>query len=335
VSLPVLAKSWLFNLNHRVAAAGTAAATCQAVLRYTKNTLLGFASNAWTVIGSCNSVASGMDAVDRWITDGNLVWSASPGTVHSWIVLQQAAINPKFQLCIALNPTVSSSTGRANILISPTAGFGLANGGTNGSTTVRPTATDEITLVAVNAAWLDGNVSGTNADYLVNVWQSSDGQVTRILFRSPQTASDQFRGYASFERPKNPIAAWTSPCVAGWLSSLTGALKYSTLNDAANLVGNKPSGGSMSLFCTTEGVNAGLGENVTTVNDLTGGYQITPMGLLCTDAGARGRHGELFDLWFGVTALQDGDTYPSAGTKQLIQTGHLVQVWNGSTPIMS
>lgn len=337
MSLPALAKTWQFNLNHRVPAAGTAQATAQAVMLYLKNSLIGFASNPWTVIGSSSSVAAGMDAVDRWVTTANLVW-AQAGNVHSWIVLQQAGINAKFQVCLELVFFTTGQPGRMVLAVSPMAGFGVTNGGTNGGTTSRPTATDEIVLLngttgtATQGTWLDGSAAAANADYLVNAWQSSDGQVTRVVFRTPGSA---FRGYAAFERPKNPVAQWVNPSMAIWMSDTTNVLAYSTLNDAVSYHGNKPGGGDMPLFCTTEGVNAGLGENVTTVNDLTGGYQLTPMGLLSTTAGARGRHGEVFDLWFGVTSLQDGDTYPANGTKQLIQMGHLAFPWNGSTPIMS
>lgn len=61
------------------------------------------------------------------------------------------------------------------------------------------------------------------------------------------------------------------------------------------------------------------------VGEMTGGYQATgPSG--------RGRFGRLFDLWYGSTRRQTGDTYPNDNTRQFAQFGALVVPWNGTQP---
>jgi hypothetical protein len=50
------------------------------------------------------------------------------------------------------------------------------------------------------------------------------------------------------------------------------------------------------------------------------------------DVGQRGRHGEIADLLFGPSSASHGDTYPDDGSRQLVQFGHLVFPWDGSTP---
>jgi hypothetical protein len=334
--LPTLAKTWQYNVNQRLFTQVDANTTQKAVLLHIKNTLIGFASNPWTVAGSSNGVTAGMDGTDRWAALAD-VKLAAPPTTHSWIVLRQAAINSKFEVVFVTAATAGSSL---QVVMSPTAGFGVANGGTDGSTNARPTATDEFavfgTTSAVGVGAYDGTSTATQQEFICNIWQSTDGQVTRIVNRANTQLTAQFRMYAAFERPKNPLSEWTNPCMAAWVGNASGAMRYATHNDAALYLGNRPSGGSMAMFATTEGAGSSMvGEHLVLPNDLSGGYPMTPAGLLCTAAGARGRHGEVFDLWYGSTVMQNGDTYPDDGSKQFIQIGDLILPWNGSNPIMT
>lgn len=93
--------------------------------------------SVWTVAGSCNGVAAGMDGVDRWgstFTPANLV-RAPEGTAHSWIVLQSPAA---FGMWLLLNYNASSEGG---------AGITLSNGPyTGGSVTAKPTSTNETSI---------------------------------------------------------------------------------------------------------------------------------------------------------------------------------------------
>jgi hypothetical protein len=79
--LPSLDKTWLYDPNVAYPAQGTAAADYKRMLRGIKNSLKAFASNAWTVVGSSNSSAAGLDAVDRWSADSDLVGNTA-GNAH-------------------------------------------------------------------------------------------------------------------------------------------------------------------------------------------------------------------------------------------------------------
>ena len=126
-------------------------------------------AGAWSVVGSCDSLAAGIDAVDRWVDRLDLVWGTG---AHSWIVLKQTGISATdqgFQLLIDLRRTFSQSE-NCSMYISYSAGF------TGGSTTARPTATDETTILD-DTRW--GGGTTVNYTWSVSVAKTSDGSCTR------------------------------------------------------------------------------------------------------------------------------------------------------------
>ena len=44
------------------------------------------------------------------------------------------------------------------------------------------------------------------------------------------------------------------------------------------------------------------------------------------------RLGSVYDLWYGSTAVGQGDTYPNDSTRQFVQFGHFIFPWNGTAP---
>ena len=140
-------------------------------IRTVKDALIAFASTPWTMRYSCNSVTAGAagDGVDRITTNANLVW-ASAGSAHSWIVLRQTGIATNFELLLSCENAHASGT-TLMIVVSPAAGF------TGGTTTARPTATDEVVLNAAAVAWAASAVTALRW----HLQQSTDGQCTRII----------------------------------------------------------------------------------------------------------------------------------------------------------
>lgn len=207
MAAPSLLKTWQIEGDNLVAAVDGYAERKTTLLGIV-NKLIGFASNPWTVIGSNNASASGMDAVNRWS-------SISALNNNSWIVLQQAGINAKFQLCIFLNANWSSGVPQVTFVVSRLAGFGTANGGTNGSTSARPTATDEDVQTA--------NVFGVNGAsakaYRFYVWQSTDGQVTRVLLRNATDGA--YNMFFEMAKPRNPRTLWTDACYYRFSGAIT------------------------------------------------------------------------------------------------------------------
>ncbi len=185
MTLPSLTKTWQFVPNYAIAATGTALGTNRTILKTIKDFLTTdaaewvdnaniatTAANLWTVRYSCDSVVAGSagDGVDRWDAITDLVW-ANAASAHSWIVLRNTAIGSTAELLISCEG--SSGSGHVlTIAISPSAGF------TGGTTTARPTATDEAVTLN-NAAW--GGVGTSDTSVKVHVVKSTDGECWRVF----------------------------------------------------------------------------------------------------------------------------------------------------------
>jgi hypothetical protein len=318
MALPTAVKTHQYDVNVAYAALGTTVADYRRLLRGIKNSLKGFASNAWTVVGSSNGTTAGLDASDRWAADTDLV-QANSASPHSWIVLKQAQISANYQICIDIN---STQPHLGSVIWSPAAGF------TGGTTSARPTATDEQVLQTVTA-WCGG--SSSTQSFRIHAMQSSDGQITRIV------------GYINnvpllfwkFDKPANPVSGWTTPATC----SVKGG---TNLTDNVMLVNTYTNGSpppvkgrvstAMDLYMTCEGYkNLPLNSAQSVPNDLDGTYPILPIGLASETSLHRGRHGTIFDLYFGLAAAQDADTYPADASKAMVQMGDFIFHWNGTT----
>lgn len=320
MALPIPEKTWQFNVNQSPTSVASLAFAI-------KQSLVGFASNPWTVIGSSNSTTSGMDAVDRWVSAGNVVTATG---AHSWIVLQQSQLNAKYQVCIDMNGT---QTYRGSVIWSPVAGFGTANGGTNGSTTTRPTAVDEVVLLN-NSDILSSDVASR-----LHAVQSTDGLVTRLLIARNGTVEN----YLAFERPKNPPTGWVMPSVAYAGVSVSGNFTYARWNEGLRYTGwNNSVLRSFTTTLTSEGYRGSATSNGiralgnsqagSSGNDLNGEWPLCPIAVFSETIGCRGRHGLLYDMWWGSAQAGQGDTYPGDGSNQFAQFGCFVFPWDGSAP---
>lgn len=329
MAAPVLSKTWQFDVNRQVGNLGALPLCNQHAMSSLKESLKGFALSAWTVWGSCyghstSPVFGNGDGVDNWLTVGvadptKLVWGTGN---HSWIVLAQVGMGPKTAICIDLNNVNSYS---ATVVFSPAAGFGLANGGTDGTASTRPTASDQIVLLN-GAAW-----GGYNGAY---TWRqhamvSQDGQCTRIFLMRNGASS----GIWLFETVKNPVTGWAAPLVAAVYgdNALNGIASYATFSTAANTWG-RIGADPCSFYMTGEGYGAtGLQTIITVPDDESGEWQLLPIGLQSATSSHRGRKGELYDMWW-IPAGGGSTTYPEDDTRQLLGFGHFAIPWDGSVP---
>jgi hypothetical protein len=334
MALPILEKTWQHNVNNQLTGTGVPA-DMRRIMRSLKNAMKGYDNsnnpiadwtNGFTVLSSCEgSVFGNGDGIDRWLTDNDLVGISSE---HSWIVLQQSAINAKYEVCFDLR-TEDSFQRSLNVIWSSSAGFGTANGGSDGTLTSRPTANDEIVVLS-HELWV-GDISG--ATDMVLHWMSSiDGECNRGLIYIDSIPLPLF----IMDKVKNPGSVWEDAAIFGFLNATDTEVsrhRYEDLNDAANVYGSF-NGIPCTFYLTTEGFKSAMvGQQHAFQSNFGGGYPLTPIGLFSESFGAYGRAGEVYDLWFGEMreAVNDGDQYPSDSSKLFTHIGDLVHPWNGSS----
>jgi len=327
--LPTPSKTWSYDLNQGPytgpSDSGTTMAGWQTHWKGLKNSLVGF-SSGWTVAGSsANGQGGAMDSVDRWALADLESTNTDSG---SWIVLQNDAIRTGFQLLIQVQDGGGGWPDSSTWRVSPGGNY------TGGSETGRPTATDEITL-SDNVNW-DQNRGQANSR--IHTWMSDDGECTRILICNGGST----RAFYLFDKPLNPVAGWTDPWVAIAVQ-FSGASNVPDYGDIANVstYGFSSVGSTtMKLFCTSEGWAFGAGssaagQRMTWGNDLDGGaWPMSPIGLASETSGVRGRHGGLYDIWFGSTTRASADNYPSTLPRQFVQVGDIVLPWDNAAGTM-
>jgi hypothetical protein len=241
-------------------------------------------------------------------------------------VLEQSALATHFQICIDFN---TATSGYGTLVISPAAGF------SGGSTTARPTATDEHVALSISQ-YLPPTVSSTPFQTVLNVSMSSDGQCTRIWTYK----DNQITQLAMFEKLQDPVTGFTNPNVWYWAGNNTSCAAYASMyqNTIYFRQGSTNYGGGMTQEWSYQ---AGGGNYVTSLfasipNEVSNEWLLSCPGFMCGTTGARGRHGRFFDLWLGSTGQPDGTCYPGDGSRQFIQVGNqLVLPWNGQPPLIS
>jgi hypothetical protein len=48
------------------------------------------------------------------------------------------------------------------------------------------------------------------------------------------------------------------------------------------------------------------------------------IGIASNTSTASGRHGVVYDLWWGINSYANGDTYPGDASRQFVQLGDLI-----------
>ena len=321
MSLPTLSKTWQISPNNQTTAQGSVTADARKTLRGIKNALIGFGTNPWAVRYSCSSTVAGSagDAVDRWAADSDLVWNG-PGSAHSWIVLRQTGISSTFEMLISCEGSGANAS-QLTMYVSTSAFSG-------GSTTARPTATDEV--LVIGGPWI------TNSDisHRYHVLQSTDGQCTRIFIGSSGVCVFS----AIIDKPNNPTTGWINPYFAlAAFNSTTWSLTSPVLITSSNAsaLGRMRSGsttGNVSL--TIEGLANNFAADTAIgniANEIDSSWDMWPLGIACLTTGIRGRHGSLFDLWAVSSSRASGDMIPGDGSNQFAVCMPFIIPWNGST----
>jgi hypothetical protein len=253
-------------------------------------------SHGWAHTSSCDSTATSSSS-DLWTAANKLVWG-SGSNIHSWIVLQNNSISTGLQILLDLNYVFTTSE-YINIWFS-------FSGFSGGSTTIRPTATDEIRVNDVDNTW-GGHSSGTtrSCNYLV----SSDNQCHRIFTYGVSAR----RGYWWIDKIQNFPSWWTTPVAITVRSTDTTYANWSTTSGTFKTIISGADTYLTGLLPLIGSTNIGVWSNMNS-GDVNGDYLAFPILLVSTQERRLGMYGSLFDVWFTEDGLADLDYFPNDGS---------------------
>lgn len=327
MALPVWEKTWQWKINMASGGTGTMETDNKQTLLTMVNALLdgGTFTTPCTVWGSCDASNAGNgDSVNRWTDVTKLTPS---GGVHSWIVLKLPGIGPDAAVCFDYNAVQSYSVS----IVFSYAGFGPSAGGANGTTSARPTASSANEHVFGYISF-GHNATYTNKNHL---WMSSDGQCIRLY--GCRGGGSQF--YLSVDKPKNPVASWTTPMFyvvqgsAGTSAHYPNGQTAINLVTSANMTQTKQGGVAYPSLYHEIGYTGGIypinywGNTVLSPMDVpSADYPIQQSaGLWAFTAPFRGKISEVYDYFFGPTlTFQEGDSLPADGTCQAYWLGGMI-----------
>lgn len=317
--LPSIEKTWSFDVNKGVVAGTTVESCGQRTIFQVKQSILTLPG--WTVKGSSDNVTAGMDGVDRLDTYTDWVSRYSAGT-RSWIVFK----NTLSGLELLLEGSAASSTNE-NRYMRPF--YSVAAGFSGGSTTARPTASDEISFASTSTG--DAVVASTVQPHVVHVMGSSDGSAVRVFVLS--------NGVATYSLIVGTLGD-ALPGVLGnyWAGAQSGSTAFGIATwlatNGARLSYNSTAW-TLALSTISIGTVAFSSSNAMTVPDVTGAWNIVPILIAGEFSSSTTVFGRCIDLWFGATSRPHGSTYPEDGTNTFAQFGNLVVPWNGSNPVVA
>lgn len=334
MALPTLSKSWYLVPNV------DSTTSYPQVLYDRKQILKGVAyggrsigSNAWIVVGSSNSVAAGMDGVDRWASLSNVIRNTSTSGARSWIVLRNPATGRQM-----LIDYVGSDATTCRVQFSLVAGF------TGGSTTAAPTATDAIDIEDTGPTTVLGDVlSGTKI--IQHVWQSVDGRQTIMV----NTQNGVCFSFWMFGEIEDAPVAWAYPFISFWASgsgsisstcwvpAIIGAAGTGHVNARVN------ASKRATVYGVIEGVNTGSGtlpinnaggSALNLKNELSTTWDILDKFYFQSEDvdlwGPLGYWPDLFPTMTVQSGFATGDHFPADGSRQFVKVNDIVLPWLGA-----
>lgn len=320
MSLPTLSKTWQYSVNNTITATGDYSTTARNAIFSIKNALVSFGTLPWTVVSSSDGAGTAA-ASDLWATSANIIGNTA-ATDHSWIRLRQTGIASNFELLL---DCTSSGLYAGTLVISPGAGFV-----TGGTATDRPTATDEIILIN-DTNWLI-TPGSTDQNIITNIMQSTDGQCTRILACSQNVVTT----FWFFDKPNSPPTGWTKPSISYAATSAGDNPLVTVLNNTVPAL--KGFGSTVfDIICCSEATDTTpLPTLLTSTNDFDSTLPLLPISIASTTASHRGRHGNIFDMWYTLASpAVSGDTMPNDATRTFAIFGDVVFPWNGTAPVLT
>lgn len=319
MTLPSISKSYVYNVNNSVLTTGTTQGDYRNLWYKWKTALV---AGGWTVRSSSDSVTAA--ASDLWTSTAALVWGSS---ARSWIVLRHPVC--LWDVCLELNPASSYHTGTINVSRQGYVTTGLV-------TTARPglVAADEQTLLSSGGTVAWGN---SPQNFVWHYVRSSDNEIQRFFVNVTDTTVLAF----FMDVPQSPITGWNSgfvqpPGTAFWMNaaSVGNAVSTATYTGTPTVTRiGAGAGTATGLYLSGLSYASNLVVNGLPIpNDMTGEYPLLAAGYICTGVvGFRGKVGNPYDLWFGVSNMPTGTTYPADLSTQFAQFGTIVIPWKSNT----
>lgn len=326
---PAITKTWQFLTNQL-----TPNSVKGALLAY-KNALTGVTpwpsplQNPWSVVLCCN--ASAVSTSDNWSTTADITFVVTSGA-HSWIVLQNVTGMQILFDCINHN-----NQNVADIRMSPRGLF------TGGSTTTRPTATDE--LPEVGAANISGNPpyqkQWTMDDFShlqrFHVWHTADGKQTMLLgFQQTGVGVGAIDVFWILGQAEEAHPGWTKPHVLYIGVQGNGANPDAFFSNNDWTIAEESQGKYQILPASTEGYFDGTNwRSVSALgkNGVSGQPPSLPIYLYSHDHRTQvGRWPvDVYGTCTDVAGATTGDFVPSAATKKFVKVNGLLLPWDGSS----
>lgn len=320
MALPSVTKTYTYNINNAV----TAGASVDANFKdFWYNFKAALVAGGWTVRSSSNATTA--NTSDNWTSTASLTWSN--GGARSWIVLRHPVC--LWDLCIDLN---SGGVSSANCTISISRG-GFSTAGLVTNATPATTLGDGQTLATTaGQAW-----GATQQNFVWHYIRSTDGEVQRYIV----CVADVPVWALFMDVPQSPASGWnptTTPpgCVlymnANAVSNAIGTTAY-TGTPTVTRIGSS-SGSAVPLYLAAMSYGGTLlVSGLQVPNDMTGEYPLVSLGYVSNTSPYRGQVATPYDMWFGVSNLLTGSTYPADNSRQFAQFGLIVLPWNGSVPL--
>lgn len=317
MALPVPVKSWQFNVGLTLAVG-----SYRDAFRGVKDALKGFPQNPIIIKGSSNAVTAGLDGVDRWGANGDLVATTSSSAARSWLLMRNAA--GAEYLIDLVSTGASAETTHYSLYFSASGSF------SGGTTTARPTAPDEVTA-QTGAPWYWIHPLG-GAECIGQILHSTDGKETRVIFCHSGSGygGAWVMGEFADPPPSTLIAKPNYWLLDTFLLSPGSLYNNQSDNRGVMMFGGRRGRLGAEFAWSPSSQMTSLSE-VTVANEINNAWPLVPMRLY-TDAAPWIRGGKLKDLWMGAGVHALGTTYPAEGTAALAQFGRIVVPWNGSVP---
>lgn len=317
---PVLTKSYEFDVNNVVYDVDNTELNKQLLLGIVNAMTNVGRTTPWVVVQSSNGTVA--DSNNNWSTTADINWDLA-GNAHSWIVLRQSALSATYEVCIDLN------TNNVNDFLSFTH---TTNGFlSNGTTTDRPTASEEVEF-RTQGHW--GLATSTAFAVSWNLIMSTDGEVTHVLI----TRSNATQAEWHFEKVANTPVGWDYPIVAS-VDAIVGSNSPTVARWATGhtsmyygLSGNSNEPGLDLALTSPLGLTDPIGKLIENSFDYSiPAYRIGLVTELGVDFNWHGLHGMLYDTWW-APIVRNRATFPE-GTPNFAQFGERIFPWDGSSRI--